>query len=528
MVSFESHQIRQGYRGGLRSPETVCAKACQLLGRSVNRIQHAKKKLCHIVSRVKSVVSRILHRAFPDTFALNGVNHEGGCYNFLRKRIVHEFQTQMQECIEGLLLPALPVHEFLKKEPKSYCEQELCESILHLEELVQQELTNNVSETRKWHEDFIGTLRDGIALVLKEPEGDVNYGYARDFLMEVVRNFYVEMDLQDVALEEMGDQFSFFREDGDGGWLAGIREFLTKMRVTHPPQKKYTEMIDPNLVGNFTYKLKKEILRNGRECQLIRMPAVTRVIWMRDESLEVQVNEEFELFLRERNGQQKHHLYVNLMKKDPQFQEEDDRYELASTRVIESLEEENPYFHVLSLDKNTPFYRQSGKERGVHKMEAEDFIETLHENLMNKNLYHWPQSIDEDELDQQVVEISQKIHEEYFESCSQLTKEERQDFIEILYQYMIEYTLIQVDAETANMSCRICCDRGGSENFMYIYFQEKMRNGPLQEKIKEIVKVVLIVPSYLVSNRAPSRVNYLRATQLAERLDRFRGKIPQL
>lgn len=151
----------------------------------------------------------------------------------------------------------------------------------------------------------------------------------------------------------------------------------------------------------------------------------------------------------------KTHLYVNLMKR---YGEEG-----KLSKALESLQKEEENLTVVSLDKNTPFYWQSGEYSNL--FDANSFKLAFLDKLKGEE-YYFPKNLNDmhNFLNKEINDI----HNKYFDNKKDLSVKERQDFIEITYLKILDYLVDLVNPSTMNITCKQGMDRGPSLSVLWI------------------------------------------------------------
>lgn len=179
------------------------------------------------------------------------------------------------------------------------------------------------------------------------------------------------------------------------------------------------------------------------------------------------IYEEFLFHIDDFRHQSKIHLYVNLMKRQGE--------ERRKTHQLEKFEAEEPALVLITLDKNSPFYYQSGKYRKVR--DAFLFQELfLWEMFRLNSPYYWSKKIDAKEWQQTCRAILKDIHSQFFDNRADLSVRERRDFIEIAYLKMLDALLRKIEPDAVNISCKHCMDRGPSL-FALLYAEQILKKG---------------------------------------------------
>lgn len=211
-----------------------------------------------------------------------------------------------------------------------------------------------------------------------------------------------------------------------------------------------------------------------------------------------EISTEFLNYLKMLKTQKKKHLYINLMKKS-------DENENAPFKPYEKLSE-NAYKDVLlvaTLDKNSDFYWQKNEYEpccDAAKFKTQ-FIAEMCGKIPEKSNFLWPQQLNSVDWTINCSKILDSVHSIYFDNHSELSVEERQNFIEIAYLKIIQTLCEKFKPEYTNISCKDTIDRGPSIlGLMYVYHCLDT-NSELSIEQKMNTLTILFAPPLLAHNR---------------------------
>lgn len=242
---------------------------------------------------------------------------------------------------------------------------------------------------------------------------------------------------------------------------------------------------DPRLLGDTPSHFFK--LHNT---QIIRTPAVTK-----DEKRsffgtlnQAAIVEEFKGFIQHCEKHNRNHLYVNLMAKVGS--------EKMRTEALEELEKTSPALQLINLSKDCSFYHQNGPFASEES--SRSFKKTFLNQMFGDNpAFHWPLSWDLETTKAQCEEAIERVHHKYFNSSTNLSRAQRQDFIEIAYAEIVETLLQENKPVTCNISCRSCVDRGAASLSILYAKTHKLQDVPS----KETLLTITLAPAMLSQNR---------------------------
>lgn len=210
------------------------------------------------------------------------------------------------------------------------------------------------------------------------------------------------------------------------------------------------------------------------------------------------VHPEFLFFLKS----QPSHLYVNLMKRKG--------VEASASYTLEQLEKQIPNLYVVTLDKSSPFYWQEAKSY-PDGIEIEAFKNIfLGQMMAKKGNYFWSQYLTPDVWKAELRFLMQAVHQNYFRNSSVLSRNERQDFIELTYLAILDRLVEKWQPASMNISCRQSMDRGPSLAILWMWKHHQVES---QE-----VPALLFAPPLLIHNRPSHTARIERFVSAAKRL----------
>jgi hypothetical protein len=137
----------------------------------------------------------------------------------------------------------------------------------------------------------------------------------------------------------------------------------------------------------------------------------------------------------------------------------------------------------------------------------------------NSSDFYWPKKVLEGHAWKEECEmICENVHQAFFEGKETLTRQERLDFIELVYADII-YALADIlQPSTLNLTCLSCIDRGASSlSLLYLHKlkREKAILDPAQ--VKKTIALAL-GPALLAQNRPPEKGRVDRLSSAAKKL----------
>lgn len=246
---------------------------------------------------------------------------------------------------------------------------------------------------------------------------------------------------------------------------------------------------------------------------VIRMPSPVRQALIN----KCETADEFRGFLRSlgEESPKRRHLIVNL----------NDRTswrEYARSRAIENLHinaEYSKYLFVITLPKNTDFYNQNNEYLNLNK--AEDFIAAFKAQLVSPEEcgFFFPSSWKKEEIFRFADSALEHIHTCFFHSKESLTRRNREDFIEIFYQFLILKAIEQFNPDSISFTCKDAIDTGASQGATFYGFLKLLHGDFSKKEEQDFLLWLFYTPALFIRERAinPERLN--RSLSTLERFD---------
>ncbi|MFT4552474.1 MAG: hypothetical protein ACI9S8_001099 [Chlamydiales bacterium] len=255
----------------------------------------------------------------------------------------------------------------------------------------------------------------------------------------------------------------------------------------------------PNVLFKTRYRLE-----NGKEKDVLNIRCGTPTY----EDLfsivcgEAEVNPEFRGYLEACRRFGKKHLYVNLQNRNPRFLWKN---EAPRCKAIENLQGDfQDVLTVIGLSKDSPFYMQNDgyiEQNEVDKFKSEFFKQMFEVKV---SWFYFPDSLLNDgEIDfrEEVANLIEDVHSTLFEGNEMLDRQERLDFIEIVYVLIIELIIFKSGSDFYNTSCKDCIDRAGGMNSLLALSQNlRQMEGDGGIDYKDLAAITF-APAVLVRQR---------------------------
>lgn len=237
----------------------------------------------------------------------------------------------------------------------------------------------------------------------------------------------------------------------------------------------------------------------GKEVEVLRIPSPTRQSVIN----KAEVIDEFRAFLRGM-GKRKH-LLVNL-------QDRTSWKEYARARALETLQMNAEFNHqlvVFTLPKNTDFYHQANEYLDLNQ--ADDFLKTFAAQLASPEDcgFFFPAPLQSKEMNQFVEKALPLIHKFFFGGKSTLNRRNREDFIEIFYQFFVLKCIDILHPNSLSFTCKDGIDTGAASQAMFYAFLRLLLGEFPSKEEQDFLRWLLYTPALFIRERAidPERLN---------------------
>ena len=298
-------------------------------------------------------------------------------------------------------------------------------------------------------------------------------------------------------------------------WKSLLKEIDKNLRRNRALKESgpMTDLYDPHLFGNTPYKAFDLRLNSGKDCRVLRIPAVTRDLSVsKGKTIETKVIEEFQAFATALADKGERHLYVNLMKRQGALNE------VPRTKAIEEMDtKKGSPISVISLDKNSDFYTQKRSfSEGTQTVDI--FKQSYMDHLLSSGHYHWPSQMKPAEIKDILSQCFDKVVDEFFKGSKELDTCSRRNLIELHYSEVIIDFANRLNVDSMNTSCKDCIDRGASQLFE-LWIKENTSSGKKFSK-EEINRMttLLFAPALMASNRPPQMDRIQRCLEMITHL----------
>jgi hypothetical protein len=275
---------------------------------------------------------------------------------------------------------------------------------------------------------------------------------------------------------------------------------------------------DPSSQGNYPFKL-FEVGHGAARIDFLHLPSPTRQAVIS----KAEINDEFRGLLRSYIGSELKHVIINL-------QDRTSWKEITRCHALEGMQKNAEFSKVLfvaTISKSTEFYHQN--KRYETRNNAEEFMNFLmsQADSLDESGISLPTSYKQTEFADFSEKITLFIHTYFFEQKSNLTRFEREDFIEIFDLFFSLKLIDQYEPASVSFTCKDAVDTGAAQTAAFFAFLKLLGEGFAEKKDRDTFRWLCYHPALFVRERAinSERLNrVLSALQRAESVLQKNGK----
>jgi len=196
--------------------------------------------------------------------------------------------------------------------------------------------------------------------------------------------------------------------------------------------------------------------------------------------------------------------------------------EYARARALESLQINAEFSHqlfVLTLPKDTAFYYQTNEYINLNK--AEDFIESFRAQLSmpEENGFLFPPQVKKEKLNQFIEAVLPAIHKWFFGEKNSLTRRNRENFIEIFYQFLILKCIDELNLNVLGFVCKDGIDTSSAQQGIFYGFLKIYNQQFNAKEEQDSLRSLFYMPALFTRERAIDQERFIRAISVLELLD---------
>lgn len=269
---------------------------------------------------------------------------------------------------------------------------------------------------------------------------------------------------------------------------------------------------DPILQENLPSRV-FEVETKGKKIEILRLPSPTKQALIH----KADIIDEFKAFLRSFSSEKlKRKMFLI------NFQDRNSWKECARSKALENLQksaEFNQELIVLTLPKDTDFYHQTNEYLNMNQTDA--FIQAFAKELSSpeENGYFFPKQLTKSELARFVDMALPAIHELFFNKKNTLTRRNREDFIEIFYQFLILKCIDMLDPHLVAFTCKDAIDTSPAALGLFYGFIKLFTSDFSDKQDPDFLRWLFYTPALFIRERAPNVERFTRSVSVLERLD---------
>jgi len=268
---------------------------------------------------------------------------------------------------------------------------------------------------------------------------------------------------------------------------------MSKLIKRHPSGhlKKILEMVENGNYKNFDplfqHNTPKELYHVY--CENLQMTNIRMAAPVYQEYIQkVELADEFKGFLRALNANQKNSKFLMF-----NYQDRTSWREHARAKSLEELQHQPEFsknLTVVTLAKDTEFYNQDSPYNVENH--AEVFIRNLKDHLSDENAgFYFPSGMYKKSLKEFITNAIDTVHSLFFQSKNVLSREQRQDFIEIVYFFLELKVIDLVKPDLFSFSCKDGVDIAGASNATFFSFLKILNQEKLSESDMEFLNLMI-------------------------------------
>lgn len=281
-------------------------------------------------------------------------------------------------------------------------------------------------------------------------------------------------------------------------------------------QEGQGDAFDPYQMGNTPLEFQALDI-DGNALSLLRLPSPTN----QELISKVRLDQEFAGLVDALSASHdpKSHLIVNL-------QDRTEWNEFARSDFLEKLPKDPEFVKTLetvTLTKKSDFYHQTGAYQTLSK--AKDFFKQIVFHLHSKETgFYFAPWLEEKIFNGFVEKIIGQIHRFFFNGKSTLNQEERQDFIEILYQLLNLKLIEATEVTSMSFTCKDGLDQGAIQTLTFFSFLKLISGQKMGPRERQKMHLLLFAYPVLIRNRPTQAEGFLRMIRCLKRVEAILAK----
>jgi hypothetical protein len=250
---------------------------------------------------------------------------------------------------------------------------------------------------------------------------------------------------------------------------------------------------------------------------MIRLPSPTIQVIIN----KVDVVEEFKGYLRHfsKESGQKKHLMVN-------FQDRTSWKEFARCKALDQLQNNAEFrrnFYVVTIPKSTDFYYQNFEYFNMEK--ADEFLASFiaQFDAPEECGFFFPPTLKPEQLSSFIKQVIPFIHQEFFASAKTLPRRQREDFIEIFYQFFLLKLIDWFEPETMSFTCKDSLDTSAAAQATFFAFIQLFNQSFDQREEIDFFRWLMYSSAFFIRERPVDVERFNRSLSALETFDAQMG-----
>lgn len=205
-----------------------------------------------------------------------------------------------------------------------------------------------------------------------------------------------------------------------------------------------------------------------------------------------------------------------------QLQDRDSWKEASRCRSLENLQKNAEFsstFTLITLPKSGDFYSQTGAY--LEKSNAADFLKSFHSQLSTPDTsgYYLPPRFNASDLQKFAHTALPFIHTHFFDQKNTLTRQNREDFIEIFNSLLILKVIEKIEPDSISFTCKDAIDTGAAATATLYALIKLLTTGFDGNADQDYFRWILYTPALFIRERAIDPERMMRTLSALERLD---------
>ncbi|HEV8053096.1 MAG TPA: hypothetical protein VGP47_11430 [Parachlamydiaceae bacterium] len=387
------------------------------------------------------------------------------------------------------------------------------------------------ADARISHASFLTSLRTALSSEIYKLElekcqnNDLTYDPLLNVVLELCRMLYEEghfYDFLNALMTHIGITGNEKLNENDFSIIENLtnEEKLSTYEVASNKAKGQVNefglwSFDPHLQGNIPFVLGKVKIAE-KDVTLMRFGTITKGS---------EIVEEFMGYLTNLDMNKKNHLYISLQNNKPKSRVAGD--ESVRNEAIKNVQSKFKNFFAVILAQDSPFYKQVGFYKQGKDQVGEDrtkdqvgedrtkdqkssaFKQDFYNQMMGEDTngentgFYFPDSwIKDPDFTHNIKNLQNLVLKTFYNDAKVLTRQDKQDFIEIFYAYLSIFLINYSKADNVNITCKDAIDRAGKLNSLVLKLVMTIQGNVDEESNQRFHKVMTHAPAFWTKTQA--------------------------